>query len=115
MDGVLPTQNDTNITDKLIKIQRLFNLFVTTSPEKDSEFRIIVKEEVDRLLKESLALSFNLQPIPEEETFNINEGRNISMIQPSAISTTPAENPNQSTKKRKRDEVFPADVNFDIL
>jgi hypothetical protein len=53
-------QCDQNITDKLIKIQRLFNLFVTTSPEKDGQFRNIVKDEVDRLIRESLALSFNL-------------------------------------------------------
>lgn len=53
-------QGDQNITDKLIKIQRLFNIFVTTTPEKDGEFRTIVKDEVDRLLRESLALSFNL-------------------------------------------------------
>lgn len=53
-------QGDQNITDKLIKIQRLFNLFVTTSPDKDVEFRNIVKDEVERLIRESLALSFNL-------------------------------------------------------
>ena len=59
MDGGM-MQCDQNITDKLIKIQRLFNLFVSTSPEKDGQFRNIVKDEVDRLIRESLALSFNL-------------------------------------------------------
>ncbi len=59
MDGGV-YQGDQNITDKLIKIQRLFNIFVTTTPEKDGEFRTIVKDEVDRLLRESLAMSFNL-------------------------------------------------------
>jgi hypothetical protein len=53
-----PIENQT-ITDKLIKIMKLFNVFASTTDE-DQAFRSIMKSEIDNLLKDSLTMSFHL-------------------------------------------------------
>jgi hypothetical protein len=44
---------------------KLFNVFASTTDE-DQAIRSIMKSEIDNLLKDSLTMSFHLQPIPEE-------------------------------------------------